>query len=688
MSALVPLPIRSDLHLKKQKQQDEVFYIVKDTENDGYFRFEESQIEMIRLFDGKLNISELVEKFNQLFKQVDYDTESLESLYDDLKTHKLLQRSKREQNIALVERLKDQKRSKFLQAKGSVLLIRFHLLDPNAYFDKVIDSIRFLWHPTTVKSIFTLMFVAFCLVCMDGKQFLMDFDRVYFSMYDNPLNFLMVWVIVLAVIAFHECGHGLTCKYYGGDVHDMGFLLLVMQPCLYCNVNDAWLFESKRQKILVALAGVYTELVLGMVAAFVWLVFDVGGIVGTIAFVVMTMCTAQSLLFNLNPLVKFDGYYILADYLEIINLKQNASSWFSWVLKTRGLGLQLDPPFHATPREKRIYFYYGLLSTVYITLMLTTIATLGFSLVADNFGFVGILAYLWMVAKLVAKLTNTWPRVLKDWLGEKLFGGNRRRWTFGVLAAFVLTSLVWQPQIQIASNCKVQNHKKVIRAPESGFVSYVGYGENRFPLVENGAIVQLQSPQLSQSLEDQQSRLRSLQFELQRVKAQRTSTEYGRLNQEVSLLQAQIRSTRTRRDHLTIYLPPGSWKVQGMPPALMEGRFYAKGSELVTLVPAVMQEFIAEVDQSDLTFIAEGDEARVMLTDGAYYSGTVDYIPPLAIVDGTERRFEARIRVRNVNSIQIPEELLCSSIISGKSLPLWRHIWRPVKKLFRADRFF
>lgn len=200
--------------------------------------------------------------------------------------------------------------------------------------------------------------------------------------------------------------------------------------------------------------------------------------------------------------------------------------------------------------------------------------------------------------------------------------------------------------------------------------------------------MQLESPQLSQSLEDQQTRLRSLQFELQRFKAQRASTEYGRLNEEVSLLVEQIRSTRTRLDNLTIYLPPGSWKVQGMPPYLMEGRFYAKGSELVTLVPAVIQEFSAEVDQSDLTFIAEGDEARVMLTDGAYYSGVVDYIPPLAIVDGTERLFEARIRIRNVNSIQIPEELLCASIISGKSLPLWRHIWRPVKKLFRADRFF
>lgn len=686
--SLIPLPIRNELHIKKQRQKGEIFYIVKDAESDGYFRFDEPQFDMINLFDGKLSISQLVAKFNERYRQIEYDSESVESLYDDLKTHKLLQRSKRDHNIALVERLKDEKRSKFLQAKGSMLLVRFHMVDPNAFFERTMDSIRFLWHPITVKTTLALMLLAFVLVCMDSSQFSTDFDRVYFNMYDNPMNFFMIWVIALVVIAFHECGHGYTCKYFGGDVNDMGFLLLVMQPCLYCNVNDAWLFESKQKKILVALAGVYTELVLATIAAFIWLIFDVDSTIGTVAFVVMTMSTAQSLIFNLNPLVKFDGYYILADSLEIVNLKQNATSWFSWILKTRLLGLELDEPFHATPREKRIYFFYGLFSTIWITLMLTTIAMLGFGLVAESFGFFGILIYLGLVAKVIAKLTNTWPKVIREWLNEKLFSNDRRRWTFSFLGLFFILSMVWHPKIQIHSDCKIQTHKEILRAPESGFISYVGYDQSRYPIHKDGVILSLDSPEIAEILSDQRNQLRALESDIQRVRAQRDNVEYRRLTEDVALLKKQISATLKQQNSLNFRIPKGSWKVMGMPPELLQGRYYKKGVEIISLVPAVTDEITTELDQSDLVFVTEGDSARVMFTDGAYYEGQLDYIPPLAITDGTERRFEARIKIDNQASLQIPEDLLCTSIISGKNIPLWRHLWRPVKRSFRADRFF
>ncbi|WP_028299656.1 hypothetical protein [Oceanospirillum beijerinckii] len=415
MSDTIPLPLREDLTQRKMMIDGEPSYIIKDVEKQKYFRFDEAQFDLIRLFDGARNLRQLVELFNETSAKYEYDNESAEELYKSLKDNKLLKRSKHEENIALIERLKDEKRSKFLQAKGSMLLMRFHLVNPNTEFNALIDKVRFLWHPLFVKACLIFMFSALVLVLGQLDRFVDDFEQVFFTMHENWLNFLGVWIVALVVIALHECGHGLTCKNFGGDIDDMGFLLLVMQPCLYCNVNDAWLFENKRHKIYVALAGIYTELLLAAISAYIWLIADVNSILGTIAFIIMTMCTAQSLLFNLNPLVKFDGYYILSDLMEMPNLKQNSTVWFSRLLKTKVFRMDVEAPLMPTERERRFYMIYGGLALLYISIMLSTIAYLGYSFIAQTLGFWGVLLFIWLVAKIIAKLTNTWPRAMKEW---------------------------------------------------------------------------------------------------------------------------------------------------------------------------------------------------------------------------------------------------------------------------------
>lgn len=113
----------------------------------------------------------------------------------------------------------------------------------------------------------------------------------------------------------HEFGHGLACKTFGGEVHEMGLLFLVFSPCMYCNVSDAWTLPSKWQRIVISAAGIYVELLIASIATFIWWRTDHGTFINNMCMSLMVVCSVSTFVFNANPLMRFDGYYVLADWL-------------------------------------------------------------------------------------------------------------------------------------------------------------------------------------------------------------------------------------------------------------------------------------------------------------------------------------------------------------------------------------
>ncbi len=395
---------------------------------------------------------------------------------NSVKDYKLLRRSKEEKRAALVEKLKDQRQGRFLQAKGSLLNMRFHLHDPNEFFDRILDRVKWVWSPTGVKISFVLIFISMAMIFIQIDRFVADFERVFFYSQQGEWNFLSVWLVALGAIAVHEIGHGMTCKYFGGDVDDMGFLMLAFQPCLYCNVNDAWLFENNRHKIYVALAGVWIELVLAAFAIFIWSVIEVDNIIGRVCFILATVATASSLFLNLNPLMKFDGYYILSDIMEIPNLRQNSLDWFSFCLKKYLFRLDEEPPLKPSPREKRIYFNYGLLIVLYLTIMLSGIAFIGYDLVADAYGTWGVILFLLLVAKFVKMMTGSWSGVLKEFFMKTMFSTPTRKVISTVLGiGFGAALFLWTPHVVVMSEGEVDVETLPVHAREGGYVTYAGY---------------------------------------------------------------------------------------------------------------------------------------------------------------------------------------------------------------------
>jgi putative peptide zinc metalloprotease protein len=121
----------------------------------------------------------------------------------------------------------------------------------------------------------------------------------------------------------HEFGHGLTCKHFGGECHDMGMLLLVFTPCMYCDASDAWTMPNKWHRIAISAGGIYVELVIASLASLTWWNTS-EGVIHSIALALMIICSINTFVVNSNPLLRFDGYYILSDLVEIPNLRQKA----------------------------------------------------------------------------------------------------------------------------------------------------------------------------------------------------------------------------------------------------------------------------------------------------------------------------------------------------------------------------
>lgn len=686
--SVIPAPLREEVKVRRFVQQGEVSFVVKEPDNQEYYRFSVPQMELIRLFDGVHDLTAVVEKFNQTSELYEYDIDAAEAVYHACKDYQILRRTKQEENVALLERIREERKKSLIQAKGSILMMRFQLVNPNKWFDSIIDSIRFMWSPKALKLQAGFIVLAMLIILFNAERFAQDFTQVYLQTQISGVMY--IWIIALCAIALHECGHGLTCKYYGGDVHEMGFLLLAFQPCLYCNVNDAWLFENKQHKIQVALAGVWVELLLAAIATMIWLLVDVYNPIGYIAFVLMTIGTASSLLVNLNPLLKFDGYYILTDWLEMQNLRQNALGWFSWNLKTKLFGSEEEKPLNPTPREKRVYWIYGASVAVYMTMMLSFIGWLGYQFIYAQFGFLAIIGFLYLVYRLIKAITGNWIMTLLAWLKKHLWSNKTTKVrTIVIMVLFGVISILWQPKLTLHSEGTVEAATHIVYSPASAFVSGARYSEQRTLTNDTDEpFLILASPELSILKLDLEAKRAEIRGKKVAAMLENESSTSAMLAIELALVDEKLQSVQRKLNGLSIAVPEGTWSVEGVAPDLIKGRFYSEQQEVLRLLSQDSRYFDAIVDQRDVSYLMIGDKAKIQLTAhlSKILEAEIQVISSLAKSSGVEQKVLVRMLITNwAPQEYLPVGVTGEAKIYGENLPLWQHFMFKIRKFFRAD---
>lgn len=362
----LPLRIRPDLRTQPQVYQGRRCWLVTDPLSLKYYRFEEEEHFLLSSLDGKTSIEELITRFQERFAPQRINSQELQQLLGQLHRSGLVLSERGGQGAQLYQRSRKKHRQQLLQQFANPLAIRFRGLDPERLLAAIEPWTRCLFSPLAFVTAGLLMLTALALVLTQFEQFWSRLPTM--QEFFAGRNWLSLALVLGLTKVCHELGHALTSRRYGGQCHELGLMLLVFTPCLYANVSDSWRLNDKWKRMAISFAGIYVELLLAACATIVWWA-TLPGLINQLALNVMFICSVGTLLFNANPLMKYDGYYLLADWLEIPNLKQRASEQVTQALSHWLSGLPVRSAPWQTQSRRWLLWTYALASLVYRWLM-------------------------------------------------------------------------------------------------------------------------------------------------------------------------------------------------------------------------------------------------------------------------------------------------------------------------------
>jgi putative peptide zinc metalloprotease protein len=358
----LPIRKRPDLSAKIQRYQGRSYWVVKDPVGLNYFRFQEEEYAILNMLDGQSSLDDIRQRFEAAFPPQKITVEELQQFIGMLHRSGLVITAAPGQGQQLKKRHDERKRKELLSKFTNLLAIRFKGIDPERFLNWFYPKVRFFFHPLGVAAWIIICLSAVLLVAVQFDVFQSKLPS--FHQFFGPQNWFWLALALGLTKVLHELGHGLTCKHFGGECHEIGVMILVLTPCLYCNVSDSWMLPSKWARAMIGAAGMYVEFFLAAVATFVWW-FSEPGLLNQLSLSTMFVCSVSTLLFNANPLLRYDGYYILADIVEIPNLRQKATKILSQKLGKWCLGLEeQEDPF--LPKRNQFFFAtYTVLAVAY-----------------------------------------------------------------------------------------------------------------------------------------------------------------------------------------------------------------------------------------------------------------------------------------------------------------------------------
>jgi putative peptide zinc metalloprotease protein len=356
------LRIRPDLSSRQHRYHGRIYWVVKEPVGLNYFRFHEEEYAILQMLDGFVSMEQIKEQFEREFAPQKITYQDLQQFIGMLHRSGLVISESAGQGRHLKQRRDEKKKKEVLGKLANIFAVRFRGFDPERILNWLLPYTSWFFAPAMMVVVMSLALSALLLV---GIQFDVFRSRLpTFHEFFGPHNWMYLAVTMGVVKVLHEFGHGLSCKRFGGECHEIGIMLLVFTPCLYCNVSDSWMLPNKWHRAFIGAAGMYVEVFLASVATFIWW-FSSPGLVNQLSLSVMFICSVSTLLFNGNPLLRFDGYYILMDLLEIPNLRQKATEILKRQLVWLCLGIeQPENPF-LPQRNQFLFGMYTVAAVIY-----------------------------------------------------------------------------------------------------------------------------------------------------------------------------------------------------------------------------------------------------------------------------------------------------------------------------------
>jgi putative peptide zinc metalloprotease protein len=414
----------------------------------------------------------------------------------------------------------------------------------------------------------------------------------------RPENLVILWLVYPVVKLLHELAHAFATKIWGGEVHEMGIMLLALTPIPYVEASSSATFPDKRRRMAVAAAGMGMELLVASVALFLWLNVESGRI-STIAYNVMLIGGVSTLLFNGNPLLRFDGYYILADWIEIPNLAQRSTRYLGYLLQRYVFGIK-EARSPVTAKGERPWFVtYGIASFCYRMFVLAALALF----VSSKFFVVGVLIALWaLFTQILLPAARNSLRLYSSISGRQ----HRTRFIFATAAltgiAAVLLFVVPMPLKTAAEGVVSLPEQSRLRAGTDCFITDAIRPNGS--MVEAGEeLIKCEDPYLSAELRVLEANLEEAQAKYNSEPMQsRAKREI--LRKDLDSVKAELQRTQERVGELVMRSPDSGIFILPDEENL-QGRFVTKGALLGYIMGAAESTVIVVVEQSDINLVRE-----------------------------------------------------------------------------------
>ena len=296
---------RDDLEVYPRHEGGTTAWVIKDPISLRYFQFSDSEFSIFRWLDGKRTLNEIVSAFNKRFAPRRLSHHELRGFVDGLHQSGLVHFKSSDQGNRLWERGNRQRFEQRLAAFANPLAIRLPGINPLHLVDWLYRRCRwcFSWYAGLAAAM--LVTVAAATFATRSDEFIARLPTI--DAFLSPANLIALAIALAIVKVLHELGHALTCRHFGGDCHEIGVMLLVFTPCLYCDVTDAWKLSNRWHRIAISAAGMIVEVVLASICGLLWWATD-SGVVNSLLLNVVVVCSVGTVLVNANPLLRYDGY--------------------------------------------------------------------------------------------------------------------------------------------------------------------------------------------------------------------------------------------------------------------------------------------------------------------------------------------------------------------------------------------
>jgi putative peptide zinc metalloprotease protein len=677
--------LRPDLVLVEQTYRGELSFIVKDPATRKYFRFRPLEVAVMQSLDGERTVAEAAAALVEQGLKV--SAAAVGRFAEKLKGMGLCERTLRESSVLLMERLRAQRRSRLSTGpfKGNILRFRWSFGDPDKLLDRTIPYLRFCFTRGFVLASLALFVAQFVILAAKWPEFVRAITDIYL-LRASVWDYVLFWMIGNLIIAAHELGHAYACKRYGGEVHEIGVMMLYFEMAFFCNVNDAWTFPDRKARLWVTAAGSWVQMALGSVCAIVWYLAEPDTLVADVALAGFLVGGITAVVINLNPLIPLDGYYALCDWLEVPNLRKRAFDHLSWTIRARWLGLDLPMP-PADEREQRIFLLYATLAAAYTGSIFLVICTVAYGELSRAFGAMGVallVVAVWISTRRTRlRLRDAAADAWREIGARPRLRAGLRRAGYGIgagAAVIALGGFVPWPITATGPFLVASGSSGVLVAPDSGVVFEV--------LVRDGSSVRAGAPlavirnlELERSVAAAGRAVDSLRLREAQARARGREGEATRLAAEARAEVARLSGLRDRVRSLTLRAPEDGI-VESPRPDTLFGRSVSLGDTLLRLARSNQVEARIALAGAGAALAREGQRAKLIAhaDPGVRVEASLASVAASASPDGM-----VESRVRLVGTEALRPGMTGEARITLRESNVWGALWWAIRSRIRTD---